>query len=215
VRRSVAAGVGTGSKEKKRMRGILMCILVGLVALPGVLSAQLPDPERPRNIVGPGAAHGAFLGTDVLITELAGEPSMGMRFDAAWIGAHRLVAGIGVSALIPPSRPGGAANIESLGYAGVLLGYRLAPVRPVHGTFAVLIGGGGLDMAGGGNSGSDANEAFFVAEPAVGAELNATSFLRLDLGISYRYVGGVDLAALEGRSLSGLTGRVGVRFGRF
>lgn len=193
---------------------LLLWAVAGSIVIPASLHGQVVNAEEPQTIMGEGAAHGAFVGGDIQVTELAGEAAMGLRFEGAWIGAHRLVAGLGVAALIPPSRRSKDVEIESLGYVGVMLGYRMDPARLVHGTAGVLIGAGGLEIAGTEN-GRREDDAVFVAEPSIGLELNATSFARLGLGLSYRFLGGVGLAGLGDQDLSGFAGQVGVRLGRF
>jgi hypothetical protein len=93
------------------------------------------------------------------------------------------------------------------------VGYRIAPAAIVHPTASMLIGAGGIstDLQAAG----DDDDAFFVAEPALGVELNVASFLRLGAGASYRWVAGVELGGLRDEDLSGLRGELSVRLGRF
>lgn len=197
------------------MRRLTHYVILTLMVVPSVAVAQVVTGERPQTIMEAGVSHGFFAGADVLVTELAGEAAMGLRFEGAWIGAHRLVAGLAVSALIPPSRRTNDVEIESLGYVGAFLGYRIGAMRPVHGTAGILIGAGGLEVTGVDGDDSDWDEAVFLAEPSVGVEMNVARFARLGLGVGYRYVGGVGLDKLGDRDLSGFAGNVGVRLGRF
>jgi hypothetical protein len=83
----------------------------------------------------------------------------------------------------------------------------------VHPTASMLIGAGGISTAL--QAAGDNDDAFFVAEPALGVELNAASFMRLGVGASYRWVAGVELGGLRDQDLSGPTGELSVRLGRF
>lgn len=194
---------------------LIRCAMVAVVVMPSGAAGQIVDEDRPRTIMGDGASHGFFAGGDVLVTELADEAAMGLRFEGAWIGAHRLVAGLGVTALIPPSRRANEIEIESLGYVGAFVGYRIGALHPVHGTARILIGAGGLEVTGTDADDHDSDEAVFVAEPTVGVEVNVAPYARLELGIGYRYIGGVGVDNLGDRDLSGFAGNVGVRLGRF
>ncbi len=54
------------------------------------------------------------------------------------------------------------------------------------------------------------------AKPApVPTAENITRFLRFSAGVGYRYVGSVNLTALRQEDVSGFTGSVTLKFGRF
>jgi hypothetical protein len=54
-----------------------------------------------------------------------------------------------------------------------------------------------------------------VFEPAVNAELNVTSWFRLNAGVSYRVATGVNQEGLRNRDFSGLAAAVTFKFGGF
>jgi hypothetical protein len=59
------------------------------------------------------------------------------------------------------------------------------------------------------------SDVVFVVEPGVIAELNILTWLRLNGGLSYRSVSGVDQDNLKNRDFSGLAATVSLKFGRF
>ncbi len=55
----------------------------------------------------------------------------------------------------------------------------------------------------------------FVLEPAVNAELNVTTWFRLNAGVSYRFVTGVTQVGLDNGDFSGPTATLTFKFGTF
>jgi hypothetical protein len=113
------------------------------------------------------------------------------------------------------------------GYGGVLLEYTLFPTSPVHITFPVLIGGGGVTyISDQGLPEWDEDEwdtdydvldydVFFVIEPGVRAEINLLKFMKLNAGVSYRYADGVQLINTSGDIFNNFNATVGLKFGKF
>jgi uncharacterized membrane-anchored protein len=56
---------------------------------------------------------------------------------------------------------------------------------------------------------------FFVIEPGIEVEVNVTKNFRLGAGVTYRYISGTQLENLADEELSGTTGMISFRFGRF
>lgn len=113
------------------------------------------------------------------------------------------------------------------GYGGLLLEYTLFPKSLIHVTFPVLIGGGGASYISDKEYKNNENDdwdthhqnidtdGFFVVEPGVRAELNILKFMRLNAGISYRYVGGLQLINTSSNMMNNFTATVGLKFGKF
>jgi hypothetical protein len=113
------------------------------------------------------------------------------------------------------------------GYGGLLLEYTLFPKSVVHVTFPVLIGGGGAtyvtdreyyewdDDEWETNHKSLDTDAFFVIEPGVRAEVNILKFMRLNAGVSYRWVSDLNLINTPAGLMNNFTATVGLKFGKF
>ena len=113
------------------------------------------------------------------------------------------------------------------GYGGLLLEYTLFPKSVVHVTFPVMIGAGGASYVTKGqnqdwtgdhndnNCTSLDSDGFFVCEPGVRAEVNIFKFMRLNAGVSYRYVGGLQLVNTSSDMMNNFTATVGLKFGKF
>ena len=93
------------------------------------------------------------------------------------------------------------------GYGGVILGYILNANKPVHLKFPVLIGLGTsneYEIEPDGDHGTTINSpGFFVVEPGVSLELNLLEELRLEVGVTYRYIDASRFEQLDSGSLNG------------
>ena len=113
------------------------------------------------------------------------------------------------------------------GYGGLKLEYRINPLKPVHIAFPLLIGGGGAAYSTWGpNEWYDSNyhdqnndaytwDSYFVIEPGVVVGFNLLKFMRLDAGVSYRYVSGLNLPRSDKAMLNGFNANLSLKFGRF
>jgi hypothetical protein len=113
------------------------------------------------------------------------------------------------------------------GYGGLLLEYTLFPKSIVHLSFPLIIGGGQMSYI---NKNETRNwdgeewdcdnreidkDAFFVVEPGVRAELNVFKFMRLGVGVSYRYVPDLELMNTSKSFINNLTAGASLKFGKF
>jgi hypothetical protein len=112
------------------------------------------------------------------------------------------------------------------GYGGFFFEPILMPRYPVHVSFPILIGAGGVAVVTvddndnwNDNYKSEASDAFMVIEPGIELELNVTKFFRFCLGGYYRYTSKVDIEETEfdipTDILKGFSGGVTFKFGKF
>jgi hypothetical protein len=113
------------------------------------------------------------------------------------------------------------------GYGGLLIEYTLFPKSPVHLTFPVLIGGGGSSYVSEDETfvwdedeWDDCHQVidtdvFFVIEPGVRAEINLLKFMKLNAGISYRFVDGLQMVNTSESMMNNFNATVGLKFGKF
>lgn len=103
-------------------------------------------------------------------------------------------------------------------FGGFYIEYMDSPNKLLHYTISTMIGGGKVRYDMNNNKDDDPNEkisSIFFIEPAVGAELNVAKFMRINLGVSYRFVTGVDLPKFENKDISGLSANLAFKFGWF
>jgi opacity protein-like surface antigen len=111
------------------------------------------------------------------------------------------------------------------GYGGLRLEYRLNPTKMINIGFPLLIGGGGLTYSTWGQNNwystnnndnyAYAWDGFFVIEPGVVIGFNLLKFMRLDLGMSYRYAPGIELPKTDSNLFNSLSVGLSLKFGRF
>jgi hypothetical protein len=144
-----------------------------------------------------------------------------------WITSHYLGVGFGATGFINEFHYEPSLNRDVFlagGYGGLYIEPILLPRFPVHLSFPVLFGAGGVSYV---SKESDYNnnliedsEAFLLIEPSAEIELNLTRFFRFSVGASYRLptafnvgLSGTPKASAE--SIKGLSYMVTFKFGKF
>lgn len=123
---------------------------------------------------------------------------------AAWIANHHFALGLGGSAFLSDFNGNQSNNPKDYflagGYGGLLFEPIVAPMSPVHVSFPIILGVGGV-AANPVNGWDNYNynyyyydtDVYFVFEPGVDLEFNIVKFFRVALGASYRFTNGVNL----------------------
>ncbi len=110
------------------------------------------------------------------------------------------------------------------GYGGLYIEPILFGRSPVHLSFPILLGAGGISYVSkepdNYNNFVEDTEAFLLIEPAVEIELNLTRFFRLAIGTTYRFptsfdVGLSDTSKASAESLKGFSYTLSLKFGKF
>lgn len=100
------------------------------------------------------------------------------------------------------------------GHGGLWLGYIHRAENIVHGGFSTKFGWGSTLIY----DNTDfnlADDRMFVIQPQVEVELNLTLWFKLNMGIGYRYVSGVDNDILTSKEVNGFAGTLSFIFGWF
>jgi hypothetical protein len=168
---------------------------------------------------------GGYGGAVLMYSRILGRDALFFGGRGGWIINHRFVFGAGGFALVTRvPTPAGAPDIgedlrTEFGYGGLWLEYIFLPHSLVHGSIGTLLGGGSVAYSRIRRTERQDREVesdvVFAAEPVVSLEMNVTRFLRFSAGVGYRYVGSVNLTALRQEDVSGFTGSVMLKFGRF
>ncbi len=171
-----------------------------------------------ETLLGTGEiSNGGFGGPVIKYTQINGESGLLVGGRGGWIINHTFVLGGGGYGLVtdlktasPPSTlilPLYYTDIYiNFGYGGIELEYIIQSDQLLHFSVYTLIGAGSVSFKA--EETYDLYQVdlreydyptntFFVFEPAVNAELNIVSFMRLCAGFSYRFISGVDLVDLE------------------
>lgn len=156
-------------------------------------------------------ANGGYGALTFGYTQIDGKDAMVIGARAAWIANHHFALGLAGRGFFnnfnsneyydPTYNPNYDPNYALAGgYGGILLEPIVAPNYPVHVSFPVLIGAGGVSATPTNWQNVDyynqyyyGTDAYFVLEPGVDVEFNITKFFRIALGASYRYTSDVYL----------------------
>jgi len=193
-----------------------------------IAQASTPPAATEQTLIRGRITSGGYGAPVQRLSTVAGNTVLLSGLEGGWIINHRFVlgaAGYGLATqnVRNPSSPlrdsRGRAPIVEMGYGGVTLGWVQQPMERVHLTVQALVGGGGVTYDVGDIAGvrmEDApNDAFFLTEPSMHAELNVTSFFRVALGAGYRFVSGAQLDGLGDADLRGASASLTLKFGRF
>lgn len=171
-----------------------------------------------------GGAYGAFT-TGYSVIDNRHAVLFGGRF--GWLASHSIGIGFGATGFINEFHYEPSLDREvSLagGYGGLYIEPILFPRFPVHLSFPVLFGAGGISYVS--KEGSQNNnliedsEAFLLIEPAAELELNLTGFCRLAIGASYRFPSSFDVGLsgtpkASAESIKGMSYTISLKFGKF
>jgi hypothetical protein len=113
-----------------------------------------------------------------------------------------------------------------MNYGGVFIEYINSSDKAIHFTVNTMIGGGNAANSYKNNDAFkvtddgmkhtyDGETSFFVIEPGATVDINLFSFMRLGLGASYRFITGVELKDVTNQKLSGPSGSITLKFGKF
>ncbi len=145
----------------------------------------------------------------------------------AWIIGHSLALGFSGTGFINSFHydPYLDANVNLTGgYGGFLIEPILFARFPVHLSFSVVAGFGGIaytqtqwaadpwDIQ---NTWVEDYDSYLILEPGVEIELNILKFFRMGIGLSYRMTSEINLIDTSSDALDGLSGGLSFKFGRF
>jgi hypothetical protein len=172
----------------------------------------------------PGGGYGGFsIGYSMIDNRQA--VLFGGKF--AWIAGHSIGFGLAGTGFINEFHFEPLLNREVAltgGYGGLYIEPILMPKYPVHLSFPVLFGAGGISYV---SKESNLNKnmiedskAFLLVEPGAEIELNLTRHFRFAFGASYRFpsafdIGLTDTPIVNAESLRGMSYTVTFKFGRF
>jgi hypothetical protein len=110
----------------------------------------------------------------------------------------------------------GTMDTVDFGYGGFLFEYYFNPKDLIVFSAGSLIGGGGLSFHENEDSGNDeGSDKFFVIEPELNVFVNVTRFCRIGIGVSYRFVSGINTDEFSDKDFRGAGATVMAQFGWF
>lgn len=189
-------------------------------------------------------ANGGYGGISIGWTQIDGKSTMLFGARAAWIANHFFALGFAGNGFYNGSFNNDTYNAEDYslagGYGGLLVEPIIFPMSPVHVSFPVIFGAGGVTAAPPGNwEDYDPNsnyydnyyydsDFFYVIQPGVEAEFNIVKFFRVAIGASYRFTDGINLqykyfdsnnieqtTVIDKNALNGFNANITFKFGWF
>jgi hypothetical protein len=180
-----------------------------------------------RTLLGHNRRNGFYGAFTIGYSEIGNRDGVIFGGRMEWITGHSLGVGIGGTGFINENHYEPTLNSDVFltgGYGGLILEPILMPKYPVHLSFPVLLGAGGIsyvtkddDLAR--NMIRD-SETFLIVEPGAEIELNLTKNFRLSIGTSYRLttpfdVGTNGVQAVSSKSIRAFSYLITFKVGRF
>ncbi|UCB52820.1 MAG: hypothetical protein JSV10_01645 [Candidatus Zixiibacteriota bacterium] len=166
--------------------------------------------------------HSGFGAAVLKVCEIQGETGLFFGGRGGWVLNHTVVVGAGIYGLINriKAKGIGPAGRHELSVTLTCLEFEYVVNSPklIHYSFYAGIGGGNveyIDVQRHFDYDYDATDAFFVAEPGANVILNVTTFFRLAVGASYRFVSGVEKEGLRNSDFDGPSANLTLKFGKF
>ena len=201
----------------------------------GALMAQEEQEKEMKTLFGNSGirSNGGYGGVTVGYTQMDDRDALLIGGRGAWVINHSMAIGLAGYGFLSEHKPDAQLNGDyhlAGGYGGLMFEFIAAPKSPIHVSFPVVIGAGGVGYVERdgifGNSDinpfSEDSQAFFVVEPGIELEMNLLRFMRLGLGVSYRYTSDIDLSyrgnggrIMGSDALNGLSGGITLKFGKF
>ena len=204
-------------------------MLIGCLGHIGFAQNEYEKPVEPtKTLLGDGAKVRGFGSLDMRMTEMKGDLGLLLGAHGGIILNNHFVIALGGYGLTSNFQVEAGENFDDRylygGYGGLILGAIFSPKEVVHIYTPVLIGAGGMEV-------TDRNylnnfhrpgfgtfsetSAFFVVEPGLEVEVNVAKFFKIGLGASYRLVRESDLVTVSDSDLSGFSGGLSLKFGKF
>lgn len=220
------------------MKKIVTMIVLLALALP-VLVAQEPEeepsneqqrrnPDEVQTLFDPHSGSGGYGALTIGYTKINSKDALLMGGRGAWVIGHGFGLGIGGYGFMndPIYNPADQLNYTLAGgYGGLIMEPILFGWYPVHLSFPILIGGGGVASVSYNSDWYDDYNyeesyvedasAFFVAEAGMELEFNLVRFMRLAVFGSYRYTSDIIMENTSPDAIRGWSTGMTIKFGSF
>ncbi|MHC1708649.1 MAG: hypothetical protein AB9842_14150 [Bacteroidales bacterium] len=196
-------------------------------------STVTPETKPIQTLMNNNSNVGVMIGFNSGYTLIDNKDSYTGGVSLGLIADHKLTFGFagkvfGCSNSFNKIEPGTKAYLEG-GYGGFYLEPVLSPSDIIHVTLPCIIGAGGAayvdhhDLDDFDDEWDDEDfddytidsDAFFVLEPGLMIEMNVTSWIRVGVGATHRWVYGLDLKNTKADMLDGFSTNFSVKLGKF
>ncbi len=212
------------------MKKTFFTLILGLVYLASNGQEKYEN-DQVRTLFSRNQSNGGYGAFTISYSNIGGYDAMVTGGRGAFIFDHVLAIGFGGYGFVNNlnydyyhEQP--LNNDKSLagGYGGLLIEPIIAGKSPVHVSFPILIGGGGVslvdlyneDFWGHPYPGYEYDyDAYFVIEPGIELEFNMARFFRIAAVASYRHTSEIQIATIDKDALKGFNFGLTFKFGKF
>ena len=220
------------------MKKITILVVMLAMAMPTILAQegeesqpeekQKKNPGEVQTLFDPNSGSGGYGAFSIGYTQINNKDAILMGGRGAWVVGHGFGLGMGGYGFIndPIYNPVNQRNYSLAGgYGGLLLEPILFGWFPVHLSFPILVGAGGVANTSYSDNWDNPDEyydgfveeatAFFVADIGVEVEFNLVRFFRLAIFGSYRYTSDIIMVDTPTNALRGWSAGMTFKFGSF
>jgi hypothetical protein len=207
------------------MKKLTLLIFLGLGFLM-TTAQEYNENDQISTIFSKNRRNGGYGALSFSYTQIDGKDAFLMGARGSWIIDHSFAIGLGGCGFINDINYRNVLNNDlnynlAGGYGGLYLEPILAPRLPVHISFPVLLGMGGVTYIEDHRNWDNwvfedsKNDVFLVFEPSVELEFNMTRHLRLAGSIGYRFTSDIELENVNPDIMKGTNIGITFKFGRF
>jgi hypothetical protein len=191
-------------------------------------SQRSNDSNEIRTLTGNGYSNGFYMGLNSSYSQIYKQDAFNIGASVAWIANHSLALGFAGKGFFSEPQPYIQSTSKDFnysgGYGGLLIEPILFPRMPIHISFPVILGIGGIARSiyydleypyETTDSYIDVSDAFVLVEPGAELELNVARWIRIGLGCTYRFTQGIDEDDLPDNPLEGITTGFSIKLGKF
>jgi hypothetical protein len=207
------------------MKKLTLLFLLGLGFL--LTSAQdRYDDNQISTIFPRSRSNGGYGAISFSYTQINGKDAFLIGGRGAWVIGHSFALGVGGNGFVNDvnyhdmhSEP--LENSLTGGYGGIYLEPIIAPRFPVHLSFPVLIGAGGITNVTYNENWDNIiyddsmTDAYMVIEPSAELEFNLTRHMRMALSCGYRFTTDIIIKDVSPDILRGFNYGLVLKFGKF
>lgn len=203
-----------------------------LICLAQLGFAQQTEENQNRNndgevktLLGDVKSYGGYIGLTTGFTQIDGEVGFITGGRLGLILNHGFTIGLAGYGFFNDYRWDNTlqsnVNLQG-GYGGIFIEPIIKPKFPIHLSFPVIMGVGGVEYVSDRyyyydewNGYVEDVDAYMLVEPGVELDLNITKFFRVSAGASYRYTSKVKIADFDKDLLHGISATLTLKFGWF
>ncbi len=214
------------------MKKISLLFIIILFGLNAIAQDTGNEKEYKTLIGGENITHGGYGGVSINYSKIDGEDAILVGVRGGWIINHGISIGVGgygfANDIDYNKTIEGDEDINydfAGGYGGLIIEPIIGAKWPVHISFPIMIGAGGVSYNNDYWTDDDDpctyynytedSDAFLVIEPGLEIELNMVKFMRLALGGYYRHTSNIDIVDTKSDMLNGFSCGITLKFGKF